>query len=126
MWHGRRSAGPVRPSSLEQPSNGDAGFTLIELVIVLTIIPIVIAGISAAIITSFKDQVGISNRLSDSFDAQLTAAYFVPDVESATSITTSVTSVPCENSLATAGLLLELNEMTPTGNEEVFYVDNAV
>ena len=124
--HERCSTGPVGPSSPSRPVHRDDGFTLIELVIVMTIIPIVIAGISAAIITSFKDQVGIANRLSDSFDAQLTAAYFVPDVESATYITNSVSSVPCESSLATAGLLLRLDEMTPTQNEEIFYVDNAL
>jgi len=93
-------------------------------VIVLTVIPIVIAGISAAIITSFKDQAEIYNRLSDSHDAQITSAYFVPDVESASFVSTSVASVPCEPIVAQD--LLELTETVGGQTEQIYYVDNTI
>ncbi len=93
--------------------------------IVLTVIPIVIAGLAAAIITSFKDQAGIYNRLSDSHDAQITSSYFVPDVESASFVNTNVAGVPCESIVAQ--VLLELTETAPGGQtEQIYYVDNTI
>jgi prepilin-type N-terminal cleavage/methylation domain-containing protein len=122
-WHKRTRPAPSgsRPRPLEHRSGSDDGFTLIELIIVITIIPIIIAGISAAIITSFKDQAGIINRVSDSHDAQLTSAYFFPDVESA-----SVVSVPgsgqiCEPTL-TGTPALELTEVNGNQTYEIFYL----
>ncbi len=70
---------------------GEDGFTLIELVITLVILPLVIGAIAVALLVTFQDQVGVSTRISTSVDAQVTSAYFVRDVQSATYITTSTT-----------------------------------
>jgi hypothetical protein len=67
--------------------------TLIELLIVVILIPIVIGGVTVAIITVVKNQVGVQSRLSDSHDAQTTAAYFARDVQGATKISTVSTPV---------------------------------
>jgi prepilin-type N-terminal cleavage/methylation domain-containing protein len=68
----------------------EQGFTLIELMIVLVILPIIIGGVCIAVITSFKDSTGVQNRIGDSADAQITSAYYVRDVESATNLTTDL------------------------------------
>jgi prepilin-type N-terminal cleavage/methylation domain-containing protein len=70
-------------------AQGEEGFTLIELAIVLVILPIIIGGVSVAVITSLKDSSGVQNRIGDSADAQVTSAYYVRDVQSATDITIS-------------------------------------
>ncbi len=122
--HGRDCVAPVRQPSLEDSKNRDDGFTLVELVIVLTVIPIVIAAIAAAVITSFKDQADVYNRLSDSHDAQITSGYFVPDVESASFVSTSASVVPCES--IAAPVLLELTEFDGGQAEQIYYIDNAI
>lgn len=70
---------------------GDDGFTLIELIIVVIILPLVIGAIAVALLVTFRAQVGVSTRVSASADAQITSAYFVRDVESAGYLTTTKT-----------------------------------
>jgi prepilin-type N-terminal cleavage/methylation domain-containing protein len=85
---------------------GEDGFTLIELLIVMIILPIVIGGVTVAIITSLQDQQGLSGQLENSSGAQGASAFFVRDVQSATTIT--VPSVPgCGSSLGTQVLVLQ-------------------
>ena len=73
---------------------GDEGFTLIELVITLVILPLILGAIAVALLVTFQDQVGVSTRISTSADAQVTSAYFVRDVESAMYVTTTATPAP--------------------------------
>jgi prepilin-type N-terminal cleavage/methylation domain-containing protein len=74
---------------------GDEGFTLIELIIVLIILPLILGAIAVALITTLQDSVGLSTRISDSVDAQITAAFYVRDVQSSQFVTTSaVASTP--------------------------------
>ncbi len=61
----------------------DAGFTLVELLVVLVIMPIVIGAIAAAIIISEQDSGVASSRLSDSASAQTISEYYVRDVQGA-------------------------------------------
>jgi prepilin-type N-terminal cleavage/methylation domain-containing protein len=85
---------------------GEDGFTLIELLIVLIILPIVIGGVTVAIITSLQDQQGLSGQLENSSGAQGASAYFVRDVQSATTITAP--SLPgCGDNLGTQVLVLQ-------------------
>jgi prepilin-type N-terminal cleavage/methylation domain-containing protein len=70
---------------------GDDGFTLIELIIVVIILPLIIGAIAVALLVTFREQVGVSTRVSASVDAQITSAYFVRDVESALYLTTTET-----------------------------------
>jgi prepilin-type N-terminal cleavage/methylation domain-containing protein len=67
----------------------EGGFTLIELVIVIAIMPIVVGAIAVGIVSVLSLQGSVSNRLSDSADAQVVSVHFQQDVESAQSITTA-------------------------------------
>jgi prepilin-type N-terminal cleavage/methylation domain-containing protein len=82
---------------------GDDGFTLIELAIVLVILPLVVGGVTVAVITSFKDSVRVATRITDSADSQAMAAYFGRDVQSALCVTTDETAAAsCGTSPATS------------------------
>jgi prepilin-type N-terminal cleavage/methylation domain-containing protein len=70
----------------------DEGFTMIELLTVLVILPLVVGAISVALISVISQQNTVSNKVSDSADAQLLSANFVSDVQSATQITTLATA----------------------------------
>lgn len=74
---------------------GEEGFTLIELAIVLVILPLVLGAIAIAIIVTLQDEAKVSTRISASVDSQLTSAFYVRDVQSATSVT--VTATPSGN-----------------------------
>jgi prepilin-type N-terminal cleavage/methylation domain-containing protein len=65
------------------------GFTLIELVVVVAILPIVVGGIAVALISVFSLQNSVSNRVSDSNDALVASSVFNRDVQSAQMITTA-------------------------------------
>jgi prepilin-type N-terminal cleavage/methylation domain-containing protein len=69
--------------------DADAGFTMIELLVVLVIMPIVIGAIAAAIIISEQDSGVASSRLSDSASAQTISDYYVRDVQGAEYLTTN-------------------------------------
>jgi prepilin-type N-terminal cleavage/methylation domain-containing protein len=77
----------------------DGGFTLIELVVVVAVMPIVIGALSLGILSVFTLQSSVSNRLTDSDDAQLVSVNFQNDVQSAASVTTASTPLsapaPC-------------------------------
>jgi prepilin-type N-terminal cleavage/methylation domain-containing protein len=68
---------------------GEEGFTLIELVIVIVILPIVVGGIAAALIAILQNETTTFNKVADSADAQLISANFARDVQSAALVTTS-------------------------------------
>jgi type II secretory pathway pseudopilin PulG len=67
----------------------DAGFTLVELLVVMVIMPLVIGAIAAAIIVSEQDSGVASSRLSDSASAQVASEYYVRDVQGAQYVTTT-------------------------------------
>lgn len=69
----------------------DQGFTLLELLIVMAVVPIIVGALAAGLIAVFSLQSGVADRLGDSSDAQVVAASFTKDVQGATSITTSAT-----------------------------------
>src|SRR5580692_1329986 len=65
----------------------EAGFTLIELVIVVIILPIVLGGIAAALLAVFGLQDQTQNRIGDSNDEQVGSAIFNKDVQSTEQLT---------------------------------------
>ena len=69
--------------------DSDAGFTLVELLVVLVIMPLIVGAIAAAIIVSYQDSGVAGNRISDSSNAQLVSEYFGRDIQGAQYITTS-------------------------------------
>lgn len=90
--HGATSQSHVR--RLTRPlarKQDDGGFTLIELLVVITIIPLIAGALGLGLVTAFSLQSGVSARLGDSSDAQVVAASFTKDVQSASSLTTDST-----------------------------------
>jgi prepilin-type N-terminal cleavage/methylation domain-containing protein len=75
---------------------GEEGFTLIELVIVLVILPIVVGGIAVSLIGILENENSTFNRVADSADASITSANFARDVQNASLITTG-SSGQCTN-----------------------------
>ena len=94
MTHSRSSTpSSVRSQAMRKRMAGttqhdSAGFTLIELVVVVAILPLVVGGIAVALISVFSLQNSVSNRVSDSNDALVASTVFNRDVQSAQMFTT--------------------------------------
>jgi prepilin-type N-terminal cleavage/methylation domain-containing protein len=69
----------------------EAGFTLIELVITVAILPIVVGAISVALLSVFDLQGSVSSRIGNSNDELVSASTFNKDVQSAQEIETATT-----------------------------------
>ena len=99
---------PRRVASVREWRDRDVqGFTLVELLIVITILPIIVGSISVGLISVFSLQTGVANRLTDSGDAQIVSANYVKDVQSATMITTDQ-SIPANQQCGTGTQLMGL------------------
>ena len=131
----RASSHPVavarRATRSRLDGDGDAGFTLIELIIVVAILPIVVGAIAVALLSVFSLQGSVTNRVSDSNDALVASAYFNRDVQSATNMTVqpqmgtvnSVAYYGCGQSSATETQLLGLEwgaNSAATGGYQTF------
>lgn len=108
----------VRRYSKNARKQGDGGFTLIELLIVVTIMPLIAGALGYGLVTVFSLQGSVSARLGDSSDAQVVAASFTKDVQSASSITTQATPL-CGPTTQTQLLGLEWGG----GSEVASYVE---
>jgi prepilin-type N-terminal cleavage/methylation domain-containing protein len=119
----RHRQGALKESGRAQD---ESGFTLIELLIVMVILPIIFGGITIAIITSLHDDVGVSARLADSHDNQISSAYFARDVESAQAVSTSTGagSLLCGNATGFSQLLGL--SWTPSGSNVPIYVSYGI
>lgn len=103
---------------------------MIELLIVMVIVPVIVGALSYGLLSIFSLQTGVSNRLTDTEDAQVVAANFENDVQSAYNITTvnNIGSYDCGPGVGTQILGLELNEQgtgpgqIPTPGQIVSYV----
>ncbi len=93
-----RALAPARPCC---PNPSDAGFSLIELLIVVAIMPLVVGAIAVGMVSVFSLYSSVSNRVSDSADAQLVGLNFETDVQSASLITTA--SSPSSPTLCGSG-----------------------
>ena len=90
----------------------DSGVTLIELLVALVILPLIVGAVVTVIISSLKNDTGISTRLSDSHDAQITSAYFVRDVQSTGTLTTLSAPTWCGSGTQVLGLEWQRNPGT--------------
>ena len=112
----RRCVGVPSQSSvreLRRPGvirNDDSGFTLVELMIVIVILPLITGAIAVSLIAVFKFQTPSENRISNSGDAQVSSASFVRDVQNAAEITTKP-SLACGTSVA------QIVSLSPDSNE---------
>ena len=92
MWGIRARGGAPGGGRMATSSRGThdlSGFTLVELLIVITILPMIIGGLAFGLMSIFSLQSGVANRLANTSDLQVTASTFVNDVQSAQQITTA-------------------------------------
>src|SRR5258706_9554580 len=97
-----RGCAPV-PMSLMRArlvARDDAGFTLIELVVTLSILGIVITALATAVFVGLKTAGLAESRYLESHDGQIMSIYFSVDAASATGVRKDVTT--CAEA-ATAG-----------------------
>ena len=66
------------------------GFTLVELLVAVTLLGIIMVAIGAMITTAFRTTTIVSDRLNASRAPKLVSTYWVPDVEGAMTITQGV------------------------------------
>lgn len=102
-----------RNSRLRSAERAEEGFTLIELVIVVAIMPLIVGALSLGLISVFSLQGGVSNRLADTGDSQVIAANYENDVQGAAQLTTfSGVSNQCGAGTGVLLLGLESNQAT--------------
>ncbi len=85
----------------------EAGFTLIELVVVVAIMPIVVGGLITALLAIISISPSVSNRINDSGNAQIASTYYEKDVQTAQYVTTNPSSTnpsPCGSGTQLLGL----------------------
>lgn len=114
---GRGSARIDSVASKRKKNQRNVGFTLVELLITLTIIPLVIGALSLGIIAVFSLNTQTSNRVTDTADAQVVASTYQKDIQSAGYITTDSNSSPqCGAGTGTQLLALESVPNQRTGD----------
>lgn len=91
------------------PSRDERGFTLVEVLIAVTVLGIIVAALGAAFSVGLRTMDGTANRLAGSMDAQLLGFYLPDDVASATTITASPAPIVCAGA---ASPILELGDAT--------------
>lgn len=89
------------------------------------VIPIVVGAMAAGIVAVFSLQSGVSNRLTDSGDAQVVSAYYETDVQSAQQITISNTAPQCGKGSQLLGFEWSYNAQTGAFQTVVSYVETA-
>jgi prepilin-type N-terminal cleavage/methylation domain-containing protein len=77
-----------RLSQRREEGGDESGFTLVELVVVIAVIPIVLGAIATALISLLSLQNSVNNRVGDSNDALVASTDFNRDVQSAEMMTT--------------------------------------
>lgn len=81
---------------VRRPRAASGGFTLVELLVVLVIMPLIIAAVADAVITTLANDAAVSASLSASANVRTVEAFFVRDVQSARSASTTRAQTPCE------------------------------
>src|SRR5665213_1031432 len=98
--HATSPIGPRRSHEFED------GFTLVELMIVTTVLPLIIGALSVGLISVFSLQSGVASRLANTSDAQIVAANYQNDVQGTSQITTASSSTPQCTSASVSGTQL--------------------
>lgn len=92
----RKKCGLISRCWRQRGEDPDQGFTLVELLIVVTILPLIVGGLAVGLLSVFSLQSGVANRLSNTGDSQIVSSYFQSDVQSAAAITTASSSTSAE------------------------------
>jgi prepilin-type N-terminal cleavage/methylation domain-containing protein len=104
-------------------SDSEGGFSLVELLVVLAVLPIIVTALSLAIIAMLNLQGSTTHSVADSADAQTVSAYYEQDVQSAAKITTLASATPCGPGTQLLGLEWNLNAQTGQYQSVVSYVE---
>jgi prepilin-type N-terminal cleavage/methylation domain-containing protein len=99
----------------------EGGFTLVELLVVVAVVPLVVGAIGAGLVAVFTIQGKVSNRLTDSEDAQITSSIFVQDVQQSLQLTIDHAASQCGPGTQLLGLEWGLNAATSTYQTVVSY-----
>ena len=105
-----------------RPRTDSRGFTLLELLITLTITPVVLGVLALALVTVLDQESATKARISDAADAQTVSAYFEDDIASAAYLTTSQ-SIATQCGTGTQLLALEWSPQGSTYADVVSYVE---
>lgn len=103
----------------------EAGFTLIELIITVAILPIVVGGIAVALVSVLGLQNQTNARIGDSNDELVSSSTFNKDVQSAQQIETVTTPACGSTGQQLLGLEWNQNTTTTTYETVVSYVQTA-
>ena len=63
-------------------THSEQGFTLVELVVTMSIVSIIVASLAGSFIVGLKSMGSTQQRFDQSHDAQLLSMYFIPDAQS--------------------------------------------
>ena len=102
----------------------DQGFTLIELIIVVAIIPLIVGALAVSLISVFSLQNATASRLNDTADSQVVSSYFLGDVQSSARVTSEVLpSSSCGNVSGTQLLAMQWSGSSGNYQNTVSYVE---
>lgn len=102
----------------------DEGFTLIELIIVVAIIPLIVGALAVSLISVFSLQNATASRLNDTADSQVVASYFIGDVQSSAQVTSqALTTSSCGNVSGTQLLAMQWSGSAGNYQTTVSYVE---
>lgn len=89
--------------------DSEAGTTLVELLVAISILAIISFALTESVIQALRTADGTANRYGESIDAQLLAASFGPDVQSAAQVETPFPSSVDPCSVASGTNVLRLS-----------------
>src|SRR5437879_1954159 len=69
---------------------GQHGFTLAEVMVSIAILGLIVGALAAAFGTTARSSIGVSQRFSESHDAQIASAYLATDVQSNATLTNTL------------------------------------
>jgi prepilin-type N-terminal cleavage/methylation domain-containing protein len=95
-----------------RPQDRDRGFTLIETIAAVALLPIVVGAMAVSLYVMLRTFTGTQQRLTESANSLQGSDYFVTDAQSATTIGT--TDATCNNGYATALTLAWTEDTSPT------------
>jgi len=122
---GRVKTGLIASGRARRRHNADEGFTLVELLIVVTILPLIVGALSLGLVSILSLQSGVANRLANTSDSQVVSASYQNDVQAAAYVTTAATSTPqCGAGTGTQllGMESDLNQTTGVFQTTISYV----